>query len=95
MVLYRYRKYLLYNQGGFEMDHAIDYLEQYMTMDKELFIEQWKSGQYEKLEDCPSYGEVKAYCDALRILMKQHYDEKVLKESNLTPRSIIKKAYEN
>lgn len=69
------------------MDHAIEYLENYMTMDKKLLVGEWKSGNYERLADCPSYAEVKAYCDAIGVLSKHHYGSQAMHQ---TPYSITR-----
>ncbi len=42
------------------MDHLIDYILDYMYADKEDFINEWKSGKYRKLSDCPTFPYVKA-----------------------------------
>ena len=52
------------------MDHLIDFIIEYMYMDKCIFKEEWESGKYEKPSDCPTYPLVKAYCDAIGILNK-------------------------
>ena len=67
------------------MDHAIEYLSEYMEMDKHNYIEEWQSGEYNKITHCPSYGAVKAYCDARNILSKYYYG----KAEYETPREII------
>jgi len=68
------------------MDHAISYLIEYMQMDKDEFIEEWKSGNYNKITDCPSYGNVKTYCNAINDMAKYCYGEKYVN----TPIEIIR-----
>ncbi|MBD5548680.1 MAG: hypothetical protein HDQ97_15030 [Lachnospiraceae bacterium] len=50
------------------MDHVIDFILNYMDFDKEDFINEWRSGTYRKMSDCPTYSYVKAYCDAIMVL---------------------------
>ena len=50
------------------MDHVIDFILDYMDSDKMDFINEWKSGAYKKISECPTYPYVKAYCDAITIL---------------------------
>lgn len=66
------------------MDHLIDYILDYMYADKEDFINEWKSGKYKKLSDCPTFPYVKAYCDAITIL-----DRLDGRYSGITPASFI------
>jgi len=67
------------------MNHIIDKISDYMEMDEGLFVEEWKSGQYKKISDCPNYFAVKAYCDARNILSK-YYNGKAEYQ---TPKDII------
>ncbi len=66
------------------MDHVIDFIIEYMQMDKEEFIDEWRSGKYKKLSDCPTYSYVKAYCDAITILNRLDG-----RYSGITPTSFI------
>ena len=70
------------------MDHAIDYLKEYMNMDENEFVREWKTGEYQKISDCPSYSEVKTYCDAINILVA-HYYGKEKQNYTITPRKLI------
>lgn len=36
------------------MDHVIDFIIDYMQMEKLEFIDEWRSGKYNKLSDCPT-----------------------------------------
>lgn len=56
-----------------------------MKLDKEKFIQEWESGEYKKISDCPSYGAVKAYCDSINILNKFYYGS-----AEESPKKIIK-----
>ena len=66
------------------MDHVIDFIIEYMQMDKEKFIDEWRSGKYKKLSDCPTYPYVKAYCDAITILNRLDG-----RHSGITPTSFV------
>lgn len=50
------------------MDYEIDFISDYMQMDKEDIIKEWQTGKYKKPSDCPTYLYVKAYCDAITVL---------------------------
>lgn len=50
------------------MDHVIDFILSYMDSEKEEFINEWKSGKYKKISDCPTYPYIKTYCDAIAVL---------------------------
>ena len=66
------------------MDHVIDFIIEYMQMDEEDFINEWRTGKYKKLSDCPTYPYVKAYCDAITILNRLDG-----RYSGITPTSFI------
>ena len=72
------------------MDHLIDYIREYMAMDESIFLEEWSSGKYDSIRDCPSYYLVKAYCDAIRILAKAAYKPEYVKDFTTTPIKIIR-----
>lgn len=55
------------------MDHLIDYIEEYMKLDIVEFRKEMKNSTNKKMSDCPSYGAVKAYCEALRPLYQYYY----------------------
>lgn len=57
------------------MDHAIRSLEGHLESSLILLKEEWKSGEYKKLSDCPFYGACKALVDAIRVLEKYQYGE--------------------
>ena len=50
------------------MDHVIDFILSYMDFEKEEFINEWKTGKYKKISNCPTYPYVKTYCDAITVL---------------------------
>lgn len=53
------------------MDHAIDALHVYVDIEAEFFAEEWKSGDYKRFSDCPSYESAKVLLDSLNI-MRRH-----------------------
>lgn len=71
------------------MDHVIEYIENYMSCDEGAFIKEFKSGNYKKISDCPSYKRVKAYCDCINVLVKANYHEEYVEASLITPKKII------
>lgn len=52
------------------MDHAIDALEPYLEWEWSMFIDEWKTGEYKKYSEAPSYQALKALIDASNILHK-------------------------
>lgn len=74
------------------MDHVIEYIENYMNCDEEQFIKEFKSGNYKKMSDCPSYKRVKAYCDCINVLVKANYREEYVENYLITPKEIISRA---
>ena len=66
------------------MDHVINYILNYMDSEKADFINEWGSGEYKKISDCPTYPYVKAYCDAITILNRMDG-----RYSGITPTSFI------
>lgn len=55
------------------MDHAIDALRVFYDIALVELKEDWNSGQYQKLSDCPSYREARAYREAINVLIKAYY----------------------
>ncbi|EWG08400.1 hypothetical protein [Cytobacillus firmus] len=51
-------------------DHAIDSLRTWFDLAYEELKKEWKSGQYEKLSDCPSFKAAAAYNEAINVLHK-------------------------
>ena len=66
------------------MDHIIDFIIEYMEMEKADFISEWKSGKYKKISNCPTYPYIKAYCDAITVLNRLDG-----RYSGITPTSFI------
>ena len=72
------------------MDHAIEYLREYMAMDEAAFLDEWHSGHYESIKECPSYETVKAYCDAINTLTKAYYEADYARKCYISPIKIIR-----
>lgn len=66
------------------MDHVIEYILDYMFFDKKCFVEEWQSGKYKKISDCPTYPCVKTYCDVITVLNRMDG-----RYSGITPTSFI------
>jgi hypothetical protein len=58
------------------LDHAINSLQPFLEAERDDVVEQWRSGQYKKLSDCPSYEAAKAIVDAIHMMEKYYYGEK-------------------
>jgi hypothetical protein len=54
-------------------DHAIDSLKVWFELEYDELKTEWKSGQYPKLSDCPSYEGAVAYREAMNVLIKACY----------------------
>lgn len=52
------------------IDHVIDRIDTDIEVDFKYFLEEWKSGKYNKFLECPSYSGLKALIDASNILRK-------------------------
>lgn len=63
-------------------DHAIDALKVWFEIEYEHLKKEWKSGQYGKLSECPSFKVTHTYKEAINILIKgtQYIDETELKQ---------------
>lgn len=55
------------------MDHAMNFLRDYMSYSVEDLRREFNSGKYGKLSNCPSYKEIKAYCDSYNALEKYYH----------------------
>lgn len=52
------------------IDHLIDNFEVYIDSSFCDFYKEWKSGQYKKFAECPSYYELKALINSVNHLRK-------------------------
>lgn len=50
------------------MDHAINSVNTFYEISLEYLYEEWSSGEYEKLSDCPSFGECSTYRKAIKVM---------------------------
>jgi len=66
-------------------DHAIDSLRVWFDIEYEVLKSEWKSGQYKKLSDCPSFNGATAYRDAMNVLIKACYLPEYVNEYKVEP----------
>lgn len=52
------------------MDHVLDAIKSFYDVYLDGFLEEWRTGEYKKLSDCPSYDEVKAIIDSMNCIRK-------------------------
>lgn len=67
------------------IDHVINDIKGHLEPRVDDFVKEWKSGEYEKISDCPSYYEVKLLTEAINHISKGWYGKKWA----LTPKEII------
>lgn len=66
-------------------DHAIDSLRIFFKLEYEELKIEWKSGQYGKLSDCPSFGSTTAYREAMNVLIKACYLPEYFEQNKIEP----------
>lgn len=54
-------------------DHAINSLRTWFIIAYDDLKNEWKSGRYDVISDCPSYEGANAYREAMNILIKACY----------------------
>ncbi|MCM3603152.1 hypothetical protein M3175_20645 [Robertmurraya korlensis] len=54
-------------------DHAIDSLRTWFNIAYDELKEEWKSGRYEVVSDCPAFYAANAYRDAMNVLIKAYH----------------------
>lgn len=69
------------------MDHAINNLRIYFDVALDELTEEWKSGKYKKLTDCPSFKEASAYRSAMNVLIKACYLPEYVQDYLVAPLS--------
>lgn len=69
------------------MDHAINNLRIYYEIALDELFEEWKSGAYQKLTDCPSFKEANGYRSAMNVLIKACYLPEYVHEFLIPPLS--------
>lgn len=57
------------------MDHAIEAVKMHLEPELDFLKEEWSSGEYKKLSDCPTYSSAKAMVDAIHVMEKYYYGE--------------------
>lgn len=57
------------------MDHVINAIQSYLDIEIEDVHNEWVSGEYKKLSDCPSYEAAKALVEAIRKIERYYYGE--------------------
>ena len=50
------------------MDHLFNAMQPFYEAEAGIFLEEWKSGEYQKWSDCPSYESLKAIIKAANII---------------------------
>lgn len=68
-------------------DHAIDSLRTWFDIEIGILKDEFESGEYKKLSDCPSYKACKAYREALNILIKACYLPEYYESHKIAPLS--------
>lgn len=68
------------------MDHVINSIMSHYEVTLDWLVEDWTSGQYKKLSDCPWYSDCKAMNEAIGVLEKAYYGEKKI----MSVRDVIK-----
>ncbi|WP_404443397.1 hypothetical protein LG307_14675 [Sutcliffiella horikoshii] len=58
------------------MDHVINSIMKFYEIEIDYLVEEWASGEYKKLSDCPLYASCKAMNDAIFTLEKYYYGER-------------------
>lgn len=58
------------------MDHAIDKVNIYYEVTLEMLYDEWASGEYQKLLDCPSFDECNTYRKAIKVMHDWYYNNK-------------------
>lgn len=66
-------------------DHAIDSLRTWFDLEYEELKKEWKSGQYEKFSDCPSFKATTAYREAMNVLIKACYLPQYVNDHKIVP----------
>ena len=58
------------------MDHVINAISSFYEIEIDYLAEEWISGKYKKLSDCPLYASCKAMNDSILVLEKYYYGER-------------------
>lgn len=57
------------------MDHAINSVNTFYEISLDYLYDEWITGEYKKLSDCPSFEEATTYRKAINVLKKYCYGE--------------------
>ncbi|MFS0776055.1 hypothetical protein ABC255_08625 [Neobacillus sp. 3P2-tot-E-2] len=57
------------------MDHAIDSVNVFFEISIDYLYDEWITGEYQKLSDCPSYSECSTYRKAINVMQKFYYGD--------------------
>lgn len=57
------------------MDHVIDAIGVHLDIRIAILTEDWQSGKYRKLSDCPPYEDCRALVEAIHCLERHYYGE--------------------
>jgi hypothetical protein len=69
------------------VDHAIHNLMIYFEIEYEELVKEWKSAEYMKLSDCPSYNSTNGYRAAINVLVKACYLPEYIQSHLMSPLS--------
>ena len=67
------------------MDHVIDAINPFLDAEIEDLKEQFESGVYKRLQDCPSYEACKTLVNAIHVIERHYYG----KERTLTAMQLV------
>lgn len=74
-------------------DHAIDSLRVWFDLELNNLKEEWNTGEFEKVSECPNYETVNVYRNALNVLIKGCYLPEYVEQHIIPP--ITKMVKEN
>ena len=57
------------------MDHAIEKVRIYFDISLDELYDEWKTGDYKKLSECPSYEEASTYRKAMNVMRNYYYHD--------------------
>ncbi len=66
-------------------NHAIESLRTWYDIEYDVLKKEWKSGQYARFTDCPSFKSASAYRKALNILIAECYLPEYVESYKIPP----------
>ncbi|MGG0656492.1 hypothetical protein [Rummeliibacillus pycnus] len=66
-------------------DRAINNLRTWYDSEYEALKDEWKSGQFERFTNCPSFKSTSAYRKALNILIEERYLPEYVESYKIPP----------